>query len=173
MTKEDYKWFKDRKICTQCRKEKVYQNKTMCIECLDKIKEMSEKYRSQKSKEQRKKYIKRKRELCIAFGVCRECLKKPAKVGLKCTECYAKELQRRERNRKTVKRNIRVELGLCYFCGDPVVEGKRTCKKHLQLQGNKFKKWHNENRDNSNHIWRKIQAGEVRNIQHYRKMINA
>lgn len=159
-------WAKKNKICINCFKEKAFNDKTMCPGCLDKNKERSERTRSDKSKEQRRIYIKRKRELCIAFSVCRECLKRPARVGLKCTECHVKEIQRRERNRKEVPRNMRVELGLCYFCGSVAVDGKRTCKKHLQLQGDKLRKWH-LTRDNSNHIWRKIQTGEIKNIRHY------
>lgn len=161
------KWLKSKGYCINCCKEKAFEGRTMCPECLDKIKERSEATRTENSREQRRKYIKRKRDICVAFGICRECLKRNAKVGLKCVECHAKELQRRERNRKEVKRNIRVELGLCYFCGNPVIEGYKTCNKHLQLQGSKFRKWHIENGDNSNHIWRKIQSSEIDIMRHY------
>lgn len=165
MTREDYEWFKDRNICTQCRKEISYLGKTMCIECLDKIKEMSEKYRSKDSKEQRKKYLKRKRGLCVAFGICRECLKRKATVGLKCTECHIKEVKRNNAKRIKVKRNMRVELGLCYFCGEKALEGYKVCKTHLEICRNNIGKW---KRDNSNHYWRKIQSGEVKKIQHWK-----
>lgn len=163
-------WLKDNGYCINCGKEKAFEDRIMCPECLDKNKECSERTRSENSKEQRRRYIKRKRDLCIAFGVCRECLKKPAKVGVKCLECHVKEVQRRDKNRKYVRRDIRVELGLCYFCGDVAIDGKRTCEKHLQLQGDKLRKWHIESRNNRNHIWRKIQAGEIENLRHYYKV---
>lgn len=159
--------------CTSCFKEKCWQGRTMCPKCLDKNKESSERTRSETSKEQRRRYVKRKRDLCVAYSICRECMCKKATVKLKCIECHVKELKRRDKNRKGVKRNMRAELGLCYFCGEFAINGKKTCSKHFKIQGDKFKKWHNENRDNSNHIWRKIQSGEVKNIQHYKNQINS
>lgn len=167
MTNSYKQWLKNKGYCINCCKEKAFEGRTMCPDCLDKNKERAERTRSEKSKEQRRKYIKRKRELCIAFGVCRECFKRTAKVGLKCTECYAKEINRRERNRKTVKRNMRTELGLCYFCGKQSVKGYKTCKIHLKLQGDKLKKWHSNNRDNSNHYWRRVQSAEIEKIRQY------
>lgn len=169
MSKEYMEWLKDKGFCINCAKEKAWNGRTMCPECLDKNKERSERTRSTESKEQRRRYIKRKRELCIAFGICRECLKKPIKVGLKCTECYAKQNQRNERKRKVVKRNMRVELGLCYFCGNKAIEGRKTCEEHYKTQSKNFRKWHENVRDNSNHIWRKIQAGEVKKVLHYKE----
>ena len=165
------KWLKAKGYCINCCKERAWNGRTMCPECLDKNKESSERTRSEASREQRRLYLKRKRELCIAFGVCRECLKKPARVGLKCIECHVKEVQRRERNRRGVKRNMRVELGLCYFCGKKAESAHKTCKEHLQLQGDKLRKWHMDNGNNSHHIWRKIQAAEVKIIQNNRSYI--
>lgn len=166
-------WAKSIGICTNCFSEKAWNGRTMCPECLDKNKERSERTRTTESREQRKRYVKRKRDLCVAFGICRECLKKPVKKGLKCIECYAKELQRNEKKRKNVKRDMRVELGLCYFCGEPVVKGKKTCEKHLKLQGDKLKKWHKENGDNSNHHWRVMQSREIENLKaKHRKYLN-
>ena len=156
-------WAKENGICVNCFKEKAFNGRTMCPECLDKNKERSEKTRSTTSKEQRRLYLKRKRDLCIAFGVCRECLKRPARVGLKCIECHVKEVKRQEKRRKYIPRNIRTELGLCYFCGNVAVKGKKTCEKHLKLQGEKLREWH-KTKDNSNHIWRKIQAAEIKKI---------
>ena len=95
MTNEYREWYKKHHICENCGKEKAWKNTTMCPECLEKHKIRSEKTRSEESKEQRRKYVKRKRELCIAFGICRECMKRPVIKGkLKCIECYAKEKQR-------------------------------------------------------------------------------
>ncbi len=140
----------------------------MCIECLDKTKEAGEKARSELSKEQRRLYVKRKREICIAFGICRECMCKKATVGLKCIECHVKEVKRNNAKTTKVKRNMRAELGLCYFCGEKALEGYKVCEKHLNVCRNNISKWE---RDNSSHIWRKIQSGEVKNIQHWKNKI--
>ena len=80
-TKEYREWAKSNGICINCYKERTWNGRTMCPECLDKNKECSERTRSETSKEQRRRYIKRKRNLCIAFGVCRECMCKKATVG--------------------------------------------------------------------------------------------
>ena len=135
----------------------------MCLNCLDLTKERSEKSRSIDSKNQRKLYLKRKRDLCVAFGICRECLKRKATVGMKCLECHVKQIKRNEKKRSKVKRSQRVELGLCYFCGEPVIEGQKTCKKCYEIQSEKLKKW-TKTRDNSNHYWRKIQTCEVKQV---------
>lgn len=159
-------WAKSRGICTNCYKEKAWNGRQMCAECLGKTQERSEATRSLSSKEQRKKYTKRKRDLCIAFGICRECLKRKSTIGLKCTECHVKEIKRRRKNRKDIPRNMRAELGLCYFCGNKVIAGKKTCPKCYEIQSLKLKLWNSKYRDNSTHIWRKIQCVEIENIKY-------
>ena len=76
MSSEEREWYKLKGICTCCRKELAMINRTMCPECLDKTKENSERTRSTESKEQRKEYVKKKRQQCIENGICRECLKR-------------------------------------------------------------------------------------------------
>lgn len=164
-TKEYREWAKSKGICINCCKERAWNGRQMCAECLDKAKARSERTRSNQSKHQRYKYIKRKRELCIAFGICRECLNKPATCGKKCIECKAKEIKRNNRKRKEVPRNMRVELGLCYFCGDKAIKGKGSCEKHHKIVSNNLKKWE---RNNSKHIWRTIQGMEINIIRSFK-----
>ena len=163
MTNEYREWYKKHHICANCGKEKAWKNTTMCPECLEKHKIRCEKTRSEESKEQRRKYVKRKRELCIAFGICRECMKRPVVKGkLKCIECYAKEKQRNKRKSdKKVARDIRINMGLCYFCGKPVEQGYKTCKKHHRICADNLGK---ASRDNSNHIWRRFTKAEIDKI---------
>lgn len=84
---------------------------------------MAEK-RSQESREQRKKYIKRKREICIAFGVCRECMAKDALPGtLKCKECTDKSNARGKATRDWYKAH-----GICTNCRtEKAMKGKNIC----------------------------------------------
>ena len=170
MSNEYREWAKKNKICTNCFREKAFNGRTMCPECLDKNKERSEKTRTEASKEQRRKYIKRKRDLCVAFGICRECLKRHSVKGeSKCLDCKVKQVKRNEakRDKDKVKRNFRTQLSLCYFCGEKAIEGKKTCQKHYEIAGNNLKGF---NRDNSKHIWRQIQSGEIKNLQHFIKL---
>ena len=98
------------------------------------------------------------RDTTLDFIVDDEDLKRPAKVGQKCIECHVKEINRNNNKRKNVPRNLRVELGLCYFCGEVAIPGKRTCEKHYKIVSENLKKW---NRDNTNHYWRKYDRAGV------------
>lgn len=84
---------------------------------------MAEK-RSEASREQRKAYMKRKREICIAFSVCRECMASDALPGTKkCKECTEKGLNRNKKDREWYKDN-----GICTKCRRHLVmEGKTIC----------------------------------------------
>ena len=163
MGKSDYEWYKSKGICPRCRVNNAFENHVFCPECLEKHKIRCEKTRSEESKEQRRKYVKRKRELCIAFGICRECMKRPVVKGKsKCIECYSKEKQRNKRKSdKKVARDIRTNIGLCYFCGKPVEQGYKTCKKHHSICADNLSK---ASRDNSNHIWRRFTKAEIDKI---------
>jgi hypothetical protein len=163
-------WAKEKGLCVNCLKEKALKGRTMCAECLDKHKERCEKTRSEKSKEQRRKYIKRKRDLCIAFGICRECLKREAKIGNKCLECHVKEIKR-NRNRtiqKTVPRSLRVEVGLCYICGQKVLEGKKLCEKHYKIACKNIEKGRNSV-NLQEHYWRKLDSAYVKRNHFYKE----
>lgn len=84
---------------------------------------MAEK-RSEASRQQRKAYIKRKREICIALGVCRECMCRDALPGIKrCLECDTKGKARNKEDRKWYK-----DKGICTECKEhPAMEGKTIC----------------------------------------------
>lgn len=126
-------------------------------ECLQKIPPyawwMIEEQRTEQSKEQRRRYVKRKRELCIAFGVCRECMAKDAKVNKYCTECFAKMRKHNEIRRNGIHRSERVSYGLCYFCGQPAEKGFKTCVKHHEMARNNI--LHTDFSVNKNHVWRR------------------
>lgn len=114
----------------------------------------SEKQRTEISKEQRRNYVKRKRELCVAFGICRECLCREATQNKYCLECFVKMRKRNNARRKDIHRAERISYGLCYFCGKPTEEGFKTCKEHHRMQAEKILKTNYQ--DNSEHIWRKL-----------------
>ena len=114
---------------------------------------VAERTRTEKSKQQRREHLKKKREICIAFGVCRECLSQNAIKGNYCLECYVKNKKRNEAKRKDIARYDRVSYGLCYFCGGQVESGQKTCKKHHEIMADNIK--HTDYSDNKNHIWRK------------------
>lgn len=157
------KWVIKNHICIRCYREKAWNGRQMCPECLSKAQECSERTRTKASKEQRKRYLKRKRELCIAFGVCRECLKRKATVGKKCLDCHVKQIKINESRKKKVPRSIRVELNLCYFCGKPAMKEKRVCEEHYKIFAENISK---AKHNTINHIWRKIKESEIRYLKY-------
>lgn len=113
-----------------------------------------ERTRTRKSKQQRREYLKKKREICIAFGVCRECLSKDIVKGNYCLECYVKNKKRNEAKRKGIARYDRVSYGLCYFCGKPVESGYKTCTECHEIMADNIT--HTDYSDNKSHVWRKL-----------------
>ncbi len=153
--KELYEWYKSKGICTKCGTNTVKPGKTMCWDCADKSNQNSQVYYYTKMTEDQYKrriaYNKRKRELCITFGLCRDCMKRDAVKGKFCLECYVKYTRRnKKKSEASISRTLRVEYGLCYFCGKEVKNGKKTCpdcynNRKITMLKNKF--------DNINHKW--------------------
>lgn len=149
-SKEEYKFYKEHGICAVCRNEPVAIGRVSCPECLDKAKE-----RSKKQWIENKEKINTRRKKCddihIAFGICVRCHKKEATKGQKCYECYIGQIRRDKARKHEIPREIRIELSLCYTCGQPVQEGFKTCKKHHEIFAKNIK---NKNQDNRNHYWK-------------------
>lgn len=84
---------------------------------------MAEK-RSEASREQRKAYLKRRREICIAFGVCRECMARDALPGIfRCERCVEKAKTDAKAYRQWYK-----DKGICTGCREhQAIEGKTIC----------------------------------------------
>lgn len=84
---------------------------------------MAEK-RSEASRKQRREYIKRKREICIALGVCRECMARDAQQGIKmCLTCKQKTKTRNKEMREWYKSS-----GICVNCKEnEAIKGKTIC----------------------------------------------
>ena len=122
-------------ICPYCRTEKLFGNEKSCPECRAKRENTVERYRAKnrekcnnQSNEYHKKYYRDRKEK----GLCVRCGKHPSRDGKTlCNKCtikrkeYEQEAQKKRGN--IVPRYERVDNGLCYFCGDPIPEG-RICK---------------------------------------------
>lgn len=147
--KENREWYKEHKICAQCRKSNAAPNKTLCFDCLEKAKEHYYKRRAnmtevEKDKQReygnartKERYAEHKKE-----GICVRCLAS-ATYGLYCYEHFI-QYKRRVRERcerlkmETLERGsipeFRKNNRLCYFCGDPLsaTEKTRACEKCRQ-----------------------------------------
>ena len=89
----------------------------------------------EKASEYHKKYQAELRKKRRSLGLCIYC-GQPAEVGQsRCGACRIKSNRKyRENYRRNhpIPRDFFRESG-CYFCGEKCVEGKKVCKKHLEI----------------------------------------
>ena len=152
-SQQRYYWLKEHKICVSCAQADAMPGRVRCPDCLYKSNEASIKrnrqtYSIQKEKiktKKKEKYRKRKEA-----GLCVRCGKLVYKKYAMCYECLIKDRRKVERYRKKKReesgifyddyRQYRLENGLCYFCGKPVVEGKKVCEVHYKQNVEKINK---------------------------------
>ncbi len=159
--KELYEWQKKHKICTQCGHEKARKGHTTCYICAAEHNErMYERYHNNyltEYKYHQKQYNNRKYDLLRAFGVCIKCKKRDAVSNRSmCAVCEAKD-KIQKHNRKIAKGGFTREMyeynGGCYFCGSPVIPGKKVCEKHYNINLANLEKAKGK-QDLSNHLWK-------------------
>lgn len=152
--KEWYKHLKEIGMCTRCGKEKATPGILTCYKCNEKEIEKSRKYR-EKNKEKANESARNTQQRRRDRGLCRACGKVYTGESATCEICRAKDKKRKERKRKEQGLFIRddsVYFGMCYFCGEKVVEGKRTCQKHYDILSkhiNTINKKGNKNEQNN------------------------
>lgn len=111
--------------CFECRFDDCVNGSTYSEKSLYKN-------RSEHARENARARSKRARDKARESGLCTTCKKKPRKYGVMCYECYLRQ-KRYDRARSTGERQLWKETGLCYYCGDQVVPGKRVCQKHYDI----------------------------------------
>ena len=137
-----YYWYKEHGICVRCKQEQAMPGYVRCPDCIYKDGEKAHqnpKKHDDRYKEKQNKRLRERYHECKKLGLCTRCAKKQAyKGGRFCYECMLKA-KRYARQRKQKKSGISGEMhqywkeqGLCYFCGKPVVEGKKTCEEHYR-----------------------------------------
>lgn len=134
-SKELYEWRKAHKICVQCGKEKAYKNYVCCLECrMEHNEKERNRVRTSEQIEHNNARARRYYDLLVAFGVCTKCKKRDAVKGkIFCETCRQKDLRRQKerfiKNGGTTREMFKYS-NLCYFCGAPVMKGKKVCEKH-------------------------------------------
>lgn len=155
--KKRYEYLKSRGICVACGKNRAFQNRVRCSDCLYKVNESSLKYRRRnieevlkKDRERKKQRNRERRER----GMC-SCGREAIKGKTYCVECRIKAKRRyEERNKNTVKREDFKYLNLCRICGaKELVENRKLCPRCYEnaLKGLKVA----SKRNLQNHIWKK------------------
>lgn len=121
--------------CLYCRKNKADKGYRSCLQCRMDRRQRGDTH-SDESKKRHKEWLKRRRDLLYAFGVCVTCGKHDAVEGShQCKLCLCKARERQAKKRielGMVPRDSYTRDGICYFCGEPVVPGKKTCEKHYE-----------------------------------------
>ena len=133
--KQTYEFYKSRGYCVRCKKNQAMLDRILCDECAEKQAERDiARRRTKKFKEFNREMSKINYQKRKEAGKCGRCGKrKPIPGKLKCLDCTLK-CKKYDRGRKLhpVPHSDRVTRGLCYFCAEPVLSGKKTCKKHYE-----------------------------------------
>lgn len=137
-TNADRKWYKENGICPRCRKNTLFSDENMCPECSAKMYEANIRSIKRLGREhcnyinaesRRKNYAKR-----VELGICTRCGKRQADYNFKtCGICRNKTKLYKQGKYGKPSRSERVQIGLCYFCDNPVKDGYKVCEKHYQM----------------------------------------
>lgn len=150
-------------LCPRCGRKIYDKNYITCEICRAKASrrdwaDVSEDKKAKYSETRKAKY-----NALIDSGTCVDCKKKPAAGGLvRCNICNSKA--KRVSNKyfsRTAKKGFR-ELGLCIICGEPTVEGKSYCSKHLKEKRDSAAEAR-KNINRKNHIWRQLNNETFKN----------
>ena len=131
--RETYHWRKAHGICTRCGKEDAEPHKTLCAECAVKHAARIRRYWAALDEEKRQETLRRKHEvrtLNKTRGLCIYCGKKAVKGRTHCLECALRG--KRKGKARLEARRVKTDFseGLCCRCNEPVMPGKKLCKKH-------------------------------------------
>lgn len=151
--RERRKWYKQNGICPHCGKGILYGNEKNCLECTTKAYSRMVLRDREHYNKTHKEWSRKTHHESIAKGICTRCRKRNADYGFKtCGICRDKIAESR-RLRKPVKlsKSERAEIGLCYFCAEPVVPGYKTCQRCIDRNTENAKKT-----DRTNHVWRYV-----------------
>ena len=146
------KWYQQNGICPRCGKEKLHGDEKNCLECAAKsyVRIVPNRDRDHYN-ETHREWSRRTHHEFVAKGICTRCWKRKSDHGFKtCGICRTRDTEKR-RLRQPVKppKSERAEMGLCYFCCEPVKPGYKTCQRCCDRNADNSRKM-----DRSNHQWR-------------------
>lgn len=131
----NYNYLKIRGICVACGKNPADEGYTTCLVCRMDIRERGETHKTE-SKYRHQQWLKRRRDIQYAFGVCVMCGKRDAEDGKSiCEYCRKRAAIRSEKKRREngiFARDSYTKDGECYFCRNPSLPGKKVCAEHYE-----------------------------------------
>lgn len=125
-------------ICPRCRKNKLYGDEKVCLEC------GAYEYTIYQKKKERvgqktltDAHVKWEKEAIQKWdkqGLCHRCGKRKADIGhVTCSKCRNRDNTTKQiRVGKKPSRSERYLQGLCYFCDEPIEPGYKVCSFHRQ-----------------------------------------
>ena len=124
-------------VCRDCGKEDAYTmgGRTLCADCAEKSAKAKREARKDPEKRlrqyesHRKMTEQRKRD-----GRCPLCGRPVTGEHIHCNVCNAKNrnyLRQRRHERGQMSWGDRTNGSRCFLCGEPCVEGKKLCEKHM------------------------------------------
>jgi len=152
--KERREFLKSCGLCPKCGR-KIYDKKYVTCEiCRAKGSVNSWRNLPEDKKEKYRADRKAKYKKLIGSGTCVECKKRPAAGGrVRCSICNSINKQRGNKYFKENGKKGFKELGLCTICGEPTVDGKSYCSKHLKEKQETLAETRKKI-DRKNHIWK-------------------
>lgn len=156
--KERYDTYKQHGICVLCGCEDAAKGRSMCLLCLMKRSEVSQKYNHEKrDKEAFNQYMREYRRKRKESGLCLQCGRPTVNGRSYCTEHSNSRSAKKREKRREQGITARVLFGdgyHCTFCGkEPAEAGGKLCPVCLE----RIRKWSAEQRkkiDYSKARWR-------------------
>ena len=151
-------------ICRQCGNEDAEPGKQNCWDCAEKARKAGQARRDAETAGQRterlaynRTYTRMRRERLKAAGLCTRCGKRKPQAGkLACIDCgIVLRREREQRKPDTLLRSERPDYGLCYICGEAVLDGKKLCARCVKAAMTNLEKA-NEAIDRDGHPWRRL-----------------
>ena len=132
---EWYDWCKANHVCYRCGKARADEGYTTCLACRMALRERKKELRRDhiNPSEIRSRQRQREQEQTNrAMGLCR--CGKPVTAGYKtCASCRAKArlaAAKRRRRKGVESRQMWIEEGRCWLCGQPAKDGYKLCEEH-------------------------------------------
>lgn len=154
--RKQYQESKSRGMCPVCGKRKLWGDENACLECKTKRSENAMKNREKNGTEHYNKthreWSRKTYEIRKQHGICTRCGKRPAQEGYStCQSCrYKEKVKQRERRNingymtREERQEYRTEVGLCFFCDNPVKPGYKVCERHYNMNVESQKKVNRE-----------------------------
>lgn len=132
---EEYHFYQNLKICPQCKRNRLFGDEKICLECKAYAANKSSERRKKNNdrvKEIRNKSYKRIAEYRNQNCLCTKCGKPRTDNYKMCPSCRAKNTIAC-RNRRNIRENrteYRLRNNLCRFCDSERLEGYKVCELH-------------------------------------------